>query len=84
MGRKHNRRGCRPLNHDVITDILAEGSKRPHPSPPVGSATFPATGKVKNDQPTEGDRAHARAVEVCDRIIRELDNQLPPNYRKED
>lgn len=32
---------------------------------------------------TEADRAYAHAVEVCDRIVRELDNQLPDGYRKE-
>lgn len=73
MGRKNNRRGCRQLGQDVIAGILAEGSERPHPSPPDSGATFPEAGKVHNEQPTQADRAHARAVEVCDRISRELD-----------
>lgn len=31
---------------------------------------------ASKEQTTEADRAHAHAVEVCDRIIRELDEQL--------
>lgn len=68
MGRKNNRRGCRPLNQDVIADILAEGTKKPQ-------TTTEATTAAKTE-PTEADRAHARAVEVCDRIVRELDEIL--------
>lgn len=51
------------------------GRKRPHPSPPDGGATFPIVGKVKEPM-TEADRAYAHAVEVCDRIIRELEEEL--------
>lgn len=32
---------------------------------------------------TKADRAYAHAVEVCERIVRELEGQLPANYHKE-
>lgn len=68
MGRKNNRRGCRQLGQDVINDILEEGARKPQPDPKNPPAA--------KDAPTEADRAYANAVEVCDRIIRELDEQL--------
>lgn len=64
MGRKNNRRGCRQLGQDVIDDILSDGARKPQ------ERDF-----TKNEQ-TEADRAYAHAAEVCDRIIRELDEQL--------
>ena len=112
MGRKNNRRGSRPLNQDVIADILAE-SGRKNQAPSVSgraAATTPSPacagapsgreplrgGKLTLSQSnglgdggftreeadaskepmTDADRAYAHAVEVCDRIIRELDEQL--------
>ena len=64
MGRKNNRRGCRQPGQDVIDDILYDAVRKPQ-----------ERAVAKNEQ-TEADRAYAHAAEVCDRIIRELDEQL--------
>ena len=42
------------------------------------------SGREQQEPMTEADRAYAHAVEVCERIIRELEEQLPRGYQKED
>lgn len=68
MARKNNRRGCRQLGQDVIDDILSDGVRK--------HQTDPGTPSAAKNEPTEADQAYANAVEVCDRINRELDEQL--------
>lgn len=56
----------------------------------MGKKKTPQTTKRQlpcKGEPTEADRAYARAVEVCNRIIAELDEQLngwAPDHTKED
>lgn len=51
------------------------GRKRPHPSSDEADATFPRVGKER-ESPSAADLAYDHAVEVCNRIIRELDEIL--------
>ena len=76
MGRKNRRRGARELDADLIEEILSE--QQPHPSSSCEDATFPATGKVKEE--TAADRAYTHAVEACDRIIAELEKELRSDH----
>ena len=79
MGRKNRHRGCRELSQDTIRDILADNpSQRHHPATHTGMNIehFMVCEHFMPPQPTESDKACARAGMVCDRIIAELDEYL--------
>lgn len=68
MGRKNRRRGARELDAGLIAEILQE-----KPSQPLAGQLSQSESLC---EPSAADRAYTHAVEVCDRIVEELDNEL--------
>ena len=70
MGRKNRRRGGRELGADMIRDIL-ESVKGMKLEPVI--IDDPA-------MPTKADIAYQRASNTCDRILRELEEELEDHH----
>lgn len=79
MGRKNRRRGARELDADLIAEILSENGT---PSVSGGDAATSIGDGGFERKETAADRAYTHAVEVCDRIVAELDAQLPQSAKR--
>lgn len=83
MGRKNRRLRNKELGPDVIKRILADNpSERHHPATHTGMNIehLMVCEHFIPPQPTESDKACARAGMVCDRIIAELDLELRSDH----
>lgn len=81
MGRKNRRKGGKPVDAGLIEEMM--GAKPSQPLP--GSDCKPGSGPRESlCEETAADRAYARAVAVCDRLVAELEKELRRDDHAED
>ena len=71
MARKNRRRGGRELAPDLIAEIMRDNQS-------ASSTGLRADAALTEDprRPSASDQAYYAAVNACDRIVRELDDEL--------